>query len=126
MDKKRIIVDYKNVTNEILDALNNAYPNGYEGKVIKFKNAKGETISAVPVETADSNYLVKISAQLESKMEAYLNDEEEEDFDAPTAAEFTRNTADIEIPMDEDDDEEEDTYDTPDDDDDDEEDEEII
>jgi hypothetical protein len=125
MDKKRIIVDYKNVTNEILDALNNAYPNGYEGKVIKFKNAKGETISAVPVETEDSNYLVKISAQLESKMEAYLNDEEEDDFDAPTAAEFTRNAApEIEIPMDEDDEEEEDTYDTPDDDE--EEDEEII
>lgn len=64
MEKKRRIVDYSNVPEDILNKLGEAYPNGYEKDIIKFPNAKGELISAVRVETDDTIFLIKVSSQL--------------------------------------------------------------
>ena len=59
---KRVIVDFKKLTPEILAMLVSKYPDGYDDdNVISFKNAKGDTIKAVEVKTEDSLYLVKIS-----------------------------------------------------------------
>jgi len=49
-EKKRMVIDYKNLTDEML--------------ATKFPNSKGEIISAVRLETDDTIYLVKISAQM--------------------------------------------------------------
>ena len=83
---KRVIVEYAKLTKDILDMLINKYPDGYDyGDIISFKNAKGETVKAVEVKTADSIYLVKISERLENAMEEYAEDEEffneNDDFD---------------------------------------------
>ena len=80
-EKKRVIVDYKNITNELLDLLNTTYPDGYEDAVIRFKNAKDEMVSAVPLETDDAKYLVKVSVQLAAKLEAFLEDDDDDDRD---------------------------------------------
>lgn len=64
MDKKRRIVDYSNVPDEILMMLGEAYPDGYDDNIIKFPNAKGELISAVRIETDDTIFLIKVSSQL--------------------------------------------------------------
>tara|TARA_R110002124_G_scaffold107047_1_gene259263 strand:- start:2529 stop:2816 length:288 start_codon:yes stop_codon:yes gene_type:complete len=82
---KRVIVDYAKLTTDILDMLVEKYPDGYDySDVISFKNAKGETIKAVEVNTEDTVFLVKISSKLEQTMEDYAEDEdsfEEEDFE---------------------------------------------
>mgnify|MGYP003626657608 CR=1 FL=1 len=82
---KRVIVDYAKITTDILDMLVEKYPDGYDySDVISFKNAKGETIKAVEVNTEDTVFLVKISSKLEQTMEDYAEDEdsfEEEDFE---------------------------------------------
>ena len=83
---KRVIVEYAKLTKDILDMLINKYPDGYDyGDIISFKNAKGETIKAIEVKTADTIYLVKISERLENAMEEYAEDEEffneNDDFD---------------------------------------------
>lgn len=78
---KRIIIDYKKLTPEILSLLVQKYPDGYDDRdVIVFKNSKNETIEAVEVKTEDTLYLVKISTRLEDTMtkfdvEDYENDE---------------------------------------------------
>jgi hypothetical protein len=78
---KRVIVDYSKLTTDILDLLVEKYPDGYEySDIIKFQNAKQETISAVEVRTDETIYLVKISNQLEKTMEDYSEDEDS--FDA--------------------------------------------
>ena len=75
---KRIIVDYKKLTPEILGLLVEKYPDGYDDdQIISFKNAKNETVEAVEVRTEDSIYLVKVSTRLESTMANY----DEEDYD---------------------------------------------
>lgn len=82
---KRVIVDYSKLTTDILNLLIEKFPNGYLYEdIISFKNAKGETIKAVEVNTEDTIYLVKISSQLEKTMEDFAEDEdsfEEDDFE---------------------------------------------
>ena len=80
MDRlRRVIVDYKKLTPEVLRLLVERYPDGYdEDQIITFKSAKGERIEAVEVTTDDTKYLVKISAKLEFTMANYDTVEYEE------------------------------------------------
>ncbi|MEM8999540.1 MAG: hypothetical protein AAGB24_04685 [Bacteroidota bacterium] len=73
---KRVIVDFKKLTPEVLKLLVEKYPDGYDDlDIISFKNAKGELIEAVEVIAQDTKYLVKISAKLQYTLVNY--DEEE-------------------------------------------------
>ena len=82
MDKlKRVIVDFKKLTPEVLKLLVEKYPDGYDDRnIISFKNAQGERIEAVEVTTDDTKYLVKISTKLEVTMANY-DEDDYEDFD---------------------------------------------
>lgn len=76
---KRVIVDFKKLTPEILALLVEKYPYGYDdGHVVSFKNTKNERIEAVEVTTEDTKYLVKISSKLETTMENYDEDDYED------------------------------------------------
>lgn len=92
MDKKRRIVDYSNVPDDILNKLGELYPNGYERDVIKFPNAKGEMISAVRVETDDTIFLIKVSSQLKQMFDDL--DIEEMDFSNEEKDEITSDEDD--------------------------------
>jgi len=77
---KRVIVNYKKLTPEILSLLVEKYPDGYDDKhIITFKNAKNETVEAVEVKTEDTIYLVKISTKLEVSMADFDEDDYEDD-----------------------------------------------
>lgn len=66
---KRIIVDFKKLTPEILSLLVEKYPDGYDDRhIIVFKNAINQTIEAVEVPTEDCMYLVKVSSSLVNSM----------------------------------------------------------
>jgi hypothetical protein len=82
---KRIIVDYKKLTPEILGLLVEKYPDGYDDdQIISFKNARNETVDAVEVRTEDSIYLVKVSTRLENTMANYDEDDyDESDYNEP-------------------------------------------
>jgi len=66
---KRVIIDYKKLTPEILTLLTQKFPDGYgDNDVITFDNHKNETIEAVEVKTEDTIYLVKIGSKLHYSM----------------------------------------------------------
>ena len=78
---KRIIVDFKKLTPEILGLLVEKYPDGYdEDHIITFRNAKNELVEAVQVDTEDTMYLVKVSVKLVKTMENY-DEDDYEDYD---------------------------------------------
>jgi hypothetical protein len=78
---KRVIVDFKKLTPEILSLLVEKYPDGYDDKnIITFKNANSEIVEAVEVTTDDTKYLVKVSTKLQVTMENY-DEDDYEDFD---------------------------------------------
>lgn len=96
---KRIIVDFKKLTPEILKLLVERYPDGYDDlNIISFKNAKGQTVEAVEVRTEDAIYLVKVSTKLEHTMENY-DEDDYEDFanDDPEAIQPPEGLEDDEV-----------------------------
>ena len=77
---RRVIVDYKKLTHDILDLLVTKYPDGYdEDNIITFKNAQNEVVECVEVKTNDTVYLVKISKRLVAAMEDFDPDEDPDD-----------------------------------------------
>lgn len=78
---KRLIVDFKKLTEEILQLLVTRYPNGYEDKdIITFRNAQNELVEAVEVRTEDTIYLVKVSKRLENTMQDYEENMEDDNY----------------------------------------------
>ena len=79
---KRVNVDFKKLTPEILTLLVEKYPDGYDDDhIISFRNAKNELIEAIEVTTDDTMYLVKVSTKLAVTMENY-DEDDYEDFDS--------------------------------------------
>lgn len=79
----RVIVDFKKLTDEILNLLVEKYPDGYnDSDIITFRNASGELIEAVEVRTDDTDYLVKVSVKLAESMENFMDDDEDDESEA--------------------------------------------
>ncbi len=106
---KRIIKDYKNITPELLDILNNRYPEGIdEDDLITFTNHQNETVKAVEIRYEDDIYLIKVSKQLAAKMDEALESDDEEDddldgFDSEVVDDIADDVADEEDDEDEED-----------------------
>jgi len=79
MNKKRSIIDYTSITPDLMQALLAQYPYGFEDKTIKFKNAKQEWITAIPLETESISYLVKVGSRLTQHLDAFVNEDTTDD-----------------------------------------------
>ena len=102
---KRVIVDYAKLTNEILTLLVEKFPDGYDDSdIIRFKNAKNETIEAVEVRTTDTIFLVKVSTKLSDRIENYDEDDIIEDDVVVVPDEKIGSLKDLDIEEDDDDD----------------------
>lgn len=61
----RKLVDYKKLDHDLAALLIETYPDGYgDDDIITFKNANGELVEAVELQTNNTHYLVKISKSL--------------------------------------------------------------
>lgn len=76
MAKKRIVIDYTKLPAEIITRIKLEYPEGYEDNLIMFTNAKGAFISALPFETDEIYYLIRMT---ESEAREII--EEDDDYD---------------------------------------------
>ncbi|NAY92570.1 hypothetical protein GTQ34_11640 [Muricauda sp. JGD-17] len=91
---RRVIVDFKKLTPEVLKLLVDKYPDGYgDDDVVNFRNLKGEVIEAVEVSTNDTKYLVKISSKLEHSMANF--DDDTEDLDTEDLGELSEKDGDF-------------------------------
>ena len=95
---RRVIVDFKKLTPEILALLVDKYPYGYDDDhIISFKNAKNELIECVEVRTADTIYLVKVSKKLENSMENYDVDDYDDEMMNEPISEMPDKIPDAEV-----------------------------
>lgn len=79
---KRILIDYKKLSHEVAALLIETYPDGYgDEDIIRFRNARGENIEAVELQTEDTLYLVKISRSL-SRFISNFDDSIERELDS--------------------------------------------
>lgn len=75
--KKRIVKDYENLPEEILTRIKLQYPRGFAQHLISYTNKEGKKVSALPFETEDIYYLVRMTVQEARQIIA-----EDEDYDS--------------------------------------------
>ncbi|MCY1636453.1 hypothetical protein [Marinifilum sp. D737] len=63
MNKPRVIQNYEKLSKEIQEQIKLVYPAGYIDYLIEFTNAKGELVSALPFETDEKIYMVRMSVR---------------------------------------------------------------
>lgn len=76
MSKPRIVKDYEKLSEEVLAQIKLEYPFGFERKLIQFKNKEGKFVSALPFETDETYYLVRMTFS-----EAMQIMEDDDDYD---------------------------------------------
>lgn len=74
MDKKRIIKKFEQLPPEVLQLVKQEYPDGFEDNLITFANPKGEIELALPLETDDTYYLIKMPKNIPSSEEDDMSD----------------------------------------------------
>ena len=60
MAKQRIIKNFEQLEPQIRNLIQVTYPDGYEDELISFQSPKGELELALPLETDEVSYLIKM------------------------------------------------------------------
>lgn len=64
--KKKLIISYKNLTDEVKELFKEAYPEGYKEYLQKTIKPSGEPIFVVPLETEDTSYMIKFDVKIDT------------------------------------------------------------
>lgn len=75
--KPRVIKDFDKLDVEIQEQIKLEYPEGFEDNLIYFTNKDGKRVSALPFETEEKYYLVRMTVE-----EAQQIIEDDDDYDA--------------------------------------------
>lgn len=76
MDKPKIVKDYEKLDLAIQEQIKLNYPSGFKNNLIQFYNKDGKLVSALPFETDDKYYLVRMTVT-----EAQQIIEDDDDYD---------------------------------------------
>ncbi|MBW7866803.1 MAG: hypothetical protein H3C31_00600 [Brumimicrobium sp.] len=116
-NKPRVVKDYIKLDKEVKQMIKLHYPEGFEGHLIKFVNKDGNTVSALPFETNDFYYLIKMTV---TQAQEIIEDDDDYDDDGflkeEVREEYEGNIAEEDDEMEDVDDTEDDMDDIPDDD----------
>lgn len=74
--KPRVVKDYEKLDTNIQEMIKLEYPFGFEDHLVIFNNAEGKRVSALPFETDEKYYLVRMTVA-----EAQEIIEEDDDYD---------------------------------------------
>ena len=75
-NKPRVVKDYERLDPDIQEQIKLTYPYGFAKHLIQYKNAEGKFVSALPLETDDRYYLVRMTL-----IEAKQIIEDDDDYD---------------------------------------------
>ena len=78
MSKPRVIKDFEALDVSIQEQIKLHYPEGFEDNLIRFTNKEGKYVSALPFETDDKYYLVRMTVE---KAQELIEDDDDYDDD---------------------------------------------
>jgi hypothetical protein len=81
MSKKRAIVSYDKLSEDMKDRLEDAFPDGFGGGMTQIKTPTGETLDALLWETEEIIYLIKLNKVNKKPVVIPQEDDEEEEDD---------------------------------------------
>lgn len=87
-NKKRIVKDYNALPEDILNQVKLNYPYGFADNLIKYTNKDGKYVSALPFETDDIYYLIRMTLV---EAEQIIEDDDDYDDDGNLKDEFTES-----------------------------------
>jgi hypothetical protein len=76
--KPRIVKDYDKLDSLVQEQIKLEYPYGFEDHLVKFTNAEGKRVSALPFETEEKYYLVRMTVE---EAQAIIEDDDDYDED---------------------------------------------
>ena len=76
MASKRIVIDYEKLPEDVVNRIKIEYPDGFEENLVTFNNAQGAYVSALPFETEEIYYLVRMT---ESEARQIIKDDDDYD-----------------------------------------------
>jgi DNA-directed RNA polymerase subunit delta len=76
LTKKRLVKSYEALSEDIVRDVKLKYPSGYEQHLVKYTDKEGKIVSALPFETEEAYYLIRMTV-LEAKR--FDSEDEEED-----------------------------------------------
>jgi len=80
MGKINKVINFQNLTPDLLEILHKRYPDGYQNHVIKVTTPKNDYFYGVTLDTPDISYLVKVPVKIDANPEEIEEkDYEEED-----------------------------------------------
>lgn len=74
--KRRSVVSFANLSPELQEAVKALYPYGYTEAMMRIDKPNGEFFYAVPFETEEVSYLVKINV----KIDDHIEEEDDKDY----------------------------------------------
>lgn len=74
-ERKKLIINYQNVSPELMEAIRKKYPLGWVNHTIKVKTVGEAFFFAITVDTDDASYLIKVPVKIDNKSE-----KDDEDF----------------------------------------------
>lgn len=88
--KRRSVVSFANLSEELQEEVKKLYPTGYTDAMMRIEKPNGDFFYAVPFETEEVSYLVKVTV----KIDDHIEEEEDKDYysdDLKGADEFADN-----------------------------------
>ena len=76
MNKQRVLKDYESLDVSVTEQIKLQYQEGFERNLIRIQNKEGKYLSALPFETEDKYYLIRMTI-----LEARELIEEDDDYD---------------------------------------------
>ncbi|MBI1288955.1 MAG: hypothetical protein GC178_15415 [Flavobacteriales bacterium] len=76
--KPRIVKDYDKLDDGVKEMIKLHYPFGFEDNLVSFTNAEGKKVSALPFETDDRYYLVRMTV---AEAQSIIEDDDDYDED---------------------------------------------
>jgi hypothetical protein len=76
ISKKRLVTSYHNLSQELQEAVKELYPTGFSEAMMRVDKPNGDFFYAVPFETEEVSYLVKIDVKIDDISE----EEDDKDF----------------------------------------------
>ena len=85
MAKKRVVIDYEKLPEETINRIKLEYAEGYEDSLITFTNAQGRFVSALPFDTDEVYYLIRMT---EGEARQIIKDDDDYDTEGKLRDDF--------------------------------------
>ncbi|MDD3567464.1 MAG: hypothetical protein PHT92_03600 [Bacteroidales bacterium] len=67
MNKKKLVISYKNLSPELIALVKKKYPHGYHDHVIKVTKPNNDFFYAITLDTDEASYLIKVNVKIDTK-----------------------------------------------------------